>query len=94
MTISVLILTLTVDSQEEIIERPQPSKISARIESSKEADDDEALPNDIPKGLFFQDWKAIQKTIENSVNPAKLEQMDRMNVFSLKKLSLTMSHQV
>ena len=52
--------TLTADSREGIIERPQPSKTSARIGSFKEADNDEALPNDILKGLFFQDWKTVQ----------------------------------
>ena len=48
-------LTLTVDSREEIVKRPQPFKSSAQVGSSKKVDDDEALLDDISEGLFFQD---------------------------------------
>ena len=86
--------TLTADSREEIVERPRCSKTFAQDGSSNKADNDEALPDDVSEGLFFQDWKVVRETIENSVIPAKLEQMDKMSIFDQRKLSLTIGHYV
>ena len=94
MAIPAPTLTLTTDSREEIIERPQSFKTFARDGSSKEADDDKALPNDILEGLFFQYWKTVRKTIKNSVIPMELGQIDKMSIFSMRKLSLIVGHQV
>ena len=47
--------TLTADSREGIIEQPRSSKTSAQVGSFKKVDDDEALFDNISKGLFFQD---------------------------------------
>ena len=65
--------TPTANSWEEIIQRPQSSKTFARARSSKEADDDEALSDDISEDLFFQGCKAVQETIKNSIIPMELE---------------------